>query len=60
MHRLVCHAFCTNLNNYFMVDHIDRNKSNNNYLNLRWASGSINQRNRMINTNKIWYFRCII
>lgn len=51
VHRLVCRAFCTNLNNYLMVDHIDRNKSNNNYINLRWASASINQRNRMINTN---------
>ena len=27
------------------------NKSNNNYINLRWASSSINQRNRTININ---------
>ena len=51
MHRLVCHAFHQNPNNYSMTDHIDNNKSNNNYINLRWASSSINQRNRTININ---------
>lgn len=45
VHRLVAEAFCENLNNYTIVDHIDRNKLNNNASNLRWVDGSTNARN---------------
>ena len=45
-HRLVALAFIQNPNNYTLVDHIDGNKSNNNYKNLRWYSPSLNQYNK--------------
>lgn len=48
IHRLVCFAFCNNDNDYNVVDHIDRNRINNNYLNLRWVTDSMNSRNRTI------------
>ena len=37
IHRLVALAFIPNPDNLPSVDHIDRNKSNNNVNNLRWA-----------------------
>ena len=69
VHRLVAAAYCDNDNNYPEVDHIDQNKKNNLYTNLRWANRSINERNtgiRKDNTSgvkgvfyhkrdKIWY-----
>ena len=45
VHRLVAFAFCNNDNDFNVVDHIDRNKTNNNWLNLRWTTQSINMRN---------------
>lgn len=46
IHRLLAQAFIPNPNNLPLVDHIDRNKINNNLDNLRWCSHSDNQRNR--------------
>ena len=51
VHRLVAFAFCNNDNDYPLVDHIDRNSSNNNFTNLRWVTTSINGRNRTISIN---------
>ena len=46
VHRLVALAFIDNPDDKPMVDHIDRDKSNNNLINLRWATCSEN----LINT----------
>ena len=45
VHRLVAETFLENPNNYPTVDHIDRNRNNNNVSNLRWASYSMQLRN---------------
>ena len=51
VHRLVAFAFCNNDNDYLLVDHIDRNPLNNHFLNLRWATDSMNARNRTMSNN---------
>ena len=51
VHRLVSTAFCNKEDNCNVVDHIDRNRANNNYQNLRWTTLSGNQRNRTISIN---------
>ena len=52
VHRLVAFAFCSNDNNYPLVEHISRDLLNNYFLNLRWATDSMNMRNTSIpNTN---------
>ena len=45
IHRLVGLNFCENENNYNIVDHINRDKNNNCYDNLRWVTRSQNNRN---------------
>ena len=44
-HRLVAEVFCENPNNYTIVDHIDRDKHNDNASNLRWVDASTNSKN---------------
>jgi len=46
VHRLVAIHYIPNLNNYPQVDHIDRNKLNNDSSNLRWVNNSMNSLNR--------------
>jgi hypothetical protein len=45
VHRLVAETFIPNPNNFPFVDHIDRNKSNNDASNLRWVTPTQNQYN---------------
>lgn len=45
IHRLVAQAFIPNPSNHKYVDHIDRNKENNNIENIRWVSASENTNN---------------
>jgi len=56
IHRLVAQAFIPNPDNLFLVDHIDRNRSNNIVTNLRWVSYCTNAHNksrRSLNTSGI-------
>jgi len=70
VHRLVGFAFCEKKEGDIEVDHIDKNKSNNNYQNLRWVTHSGNMRNLPIqiksssgyqgvtyNSNGLWIAR---
>ena len=45
IHRLVAEHYITNYENKSFVDHIDRNKLNNDVSNLRWATSSENNLN---------------
>lgn len=45
IHRLVAQHYIPNPNNYNVVDHIDRNKLNNNVSNLRWCRSVDNSHN---------------
>jgi hypothetical protein len=53
VHRLVAFAFCENNEGYDIVDHIDRNPSNNHFTNLRWVTQSLNIKNTKISSNNI-------
>lgn len=48
IHRLVALAFLEVPDNYasLQIDHIDRDKTNNNYMNLRWVTNQENCNNR--------------
>jgi hypothetical protein len=46
VHRLVASVFCLNPDDKPHVDHIDCNKLNNNYVNLRWSTIPENNMNR--------------
>lgn len=46
VHRLVAIAFIPNDEGFSEIDHIDRNKTNNNVENLRWCSRKTNNLNK--------------
>lgn len=46
IHRLVALHFVENPNRYTEVDHLDKDKENNNADNLRWCTRSENNKNR--------------
>lgn len=48
VHRLVAETFHENPENKPVVDHIDNNRSNNNFENLRWATLSENALNKKL------------
>jgi hypothetical protein len=50
VHRLVALHFIPNPNNFPIIDHIDRNKTNNISSNLRWTSYSVNNQNKERNS----------
>ena len=51
IHRLVALAFIPNINNYKEIDHINRNKCDNNVINLRWSTRREQNINRTIKSN---------
>ena len=55
VHRLVALAFLDNTENLPEVDHIDRNRQNNNLANLRWVTHSDNQINKLYENKKSKY-----
>ena len=56
VHRLVALTFIPNPNNLPVIDHIDRNKLNNNVKNLRWTTVYENCANQSISkNNKVGY-----
>lgn len=57
LHRLLGLQFIPNIENKICIDHIDRNKLNNNIENLRWASYSENNSNKDIN-GSIYIDKC--
>lgn len=46
VHRAVAELFVPNIDNKPTTDHIDRDKSNNHYTNLRWATMAEQNKNR--------------
>jgi hypothetical protein len=50
VHRLIALAWIPNLDNEPCVDHIDHNRTNNAFWNLRWVSSSDNNRNQSLST----------
>ena len=51
IHRLIALHYIPNPENKLCIDHIDRNRTNNNITNLRWATISENQINRTYTKN---------
>jgi hypothetical protein len=60
IHRLVASHFVENSDNKLFVDHIDNNKLNNIYTNLRWATQQENNRNKIIYSNNTSGFKGVV
>lgn len=45
VHRLVALTYIPNPHNLLLVDHLDKNRLNNHYRNLRWVSHAMNNAN---------------
>jgi hypothetical protein len=52
IHRLVAETFIPNTQNKNLVDHINRDRSDNRVCNLRWANNSLNMKNKDFKGNK--------
>jgi hypothetical protein len=59
VHRLVAQTFISNPENYPVVDHIDRDMTNNHVSNLRWATISENTLNSGMSNRNTSGFKCI-
>lgn len=57
VHQLVAELFIPNLDNKPQLDHIDRNKNNNNVTNLRWVTHTENNQNK-VDIRRIRGVRC--
>lgn len=55
IHRLIALAHLPNPYNLPAVDHIDRDPSNNNIINLRWVENKVNMQNKLINKNCMYF-----
>lgn len=53
LHRLLANQFIPNPDNLPEIDHIDRNKLNNDLNNLRWCCREINANNKTTNINNL-------
>ena len=51
IHRLIAETFLENPDEKLTVDHIDRDKTNNNFWNLRWATMKEQNNNKSNNIN---------
>ncbi len=51
MHRIVAKFFLDNEDSKCVVDHIDRDRTNNNLDNLRWATREVNALNKGCSSN---------
>ena len=55
-HRVIAIQFIDNPNNYDVVDHINRNRSDNRIDNLHWVSRTDNNRNKTSNKGVMYEF----
>jgi len=53
IHRLVAEHFIPKVEGKELIDHIDRNKTNNHISNLRWCNKSENQLNKGVSKNNV-------
>jgi hypothetical protein len=59
IHRLIGKTFLDNPDNFLIIDHIDRDKTNNNINNLRWCSYKTNSINKKVKYNAVSQYKGI-